>query len=140
MSTTLVASSLAAAAMAAGAAAPAQASTSYAAAQEASVVTAPNFNATGNWSLYQANGPVVRLNLTQDSNGKLYGTARWDNDMSTVNDGAVTDSNIAFSVHWGNGGRGRYVGSLTFDRRLSGSVYNPFNPSEQSTWLTSRTF
>jgi hypothetical protein len=140
MSKKLVATSLAAATMVAGTAIPVQASTIHAAAQVTSVAMVSDFNASGSWSLYQANGPIVRLNLTQDSNGILYGTARWDNDMSTVNEGAVTGSNISFSFHWGNGGRGRHVGSLTFDRRLSGSVYNPFNPSEQSTWLTNRTF
>ncbi|GHI40660.1 hypothetical protein [Streptomyces violascens] len=108
----------------------------------AATATVPSFFAGGTWMLYQSNGPVVTLNLTQDGSGQLYGSASCCGSVvGTIEYGAAVDgTSISFTIAWSNGSRGRYTGSLGADRRLSGFTFDLNNPSSQATWSTSRVF
>ncbi|MFF9896824.1 hypothetical protein [Streptomyces longispororuber] len=103
---------------------------------------APGFYAGGIWQLHQSNGITVTLDLAQDSAGNLYGSGRWGNVAGTVERGSAVDgTNIYFTIAWSNGPRGRYTGSLSADRRLSGLTYDANNPGGgQATWYTTQVF
>ncbi|UQX04491.1 hypothetical protein [Streptomyces sp. RerS4] len=102
-------------------------------------VRAPGFNAAGIWYVFQTNA-TVRVNLTQDGNGHLYGSVSSGNTSGTVRDGSVDGENIYFTVDWSHGPVGRYTGVRGPDRRLSGTTVDLRNPSSQATWFTERTF
>jgi hypothetical protein len=105
-------------------------------------VQAAGFYAGGTWVLYQSRGgSVVTLNLTQDSGGRLYGSASTPGMVGTLEVGAaVNGTSLEFIIDWSNGARGRYTGTLGSDRRLSGYTYDLNNPSSGSPWATTRTF
>ncbi|MEU9255290.1 hypothetical protein AB0D66_25980 [Streptomyces sp. NPDC048270] len=124
----------------AGLAAPAGA----AAASDAGVVrpvrAAPAFNAGGVWYLYQSNA-TVKVDLTQDGSGNLFGSVSSGNTVGTLENGGYVDGEkIYFTVRWNHGPRGRYTGERGPDRRLSGTTFDLNNPSSQATWRTDRTF
>ncbi|MEU7827621.1 MULTISPECIES: hypothetical protein [unclassified Nonomuraea] len=79
------------------------------------------------------------MNVTQDGNGRLFGTASWPGGVGTIEEGAVDGTHIFFTIGWSNGPRGRYEGSLGPDRRLSGTTFDLNNPSHQATWATTTT-
>ncbi|MFJ4686706.1 hypothetical protein [Streptomyces sp. NPDC088789] len=105
------------------------------------ITLAPGFYAGGTWQLHQSNGPVVTVNLTQDSSGRLYGSGYYGGTSGTIEYGAVVDgTSITFVLSWSNGARGRYTGNLGADRRLSGITFDLNRPSNQASWSTTRTF
>ena len=111
------------------------------AAQVVAPAAAPAFSAAGSWQLYQSNGVTDTLNVTQDSAGKLYGSAVAGSTVGTIATGSAVDgTSIAFTIAWSNGTSGRYIGNLGSDRRLTGYTYDLTNPSSQANWNTSRTF
>ncbi|MCJ0874323.1 hypothetical protein [Streptomyces sp. AP-93] len=99
----------------------------------------PAFNAGGVWYLYQTNA-TVRVDLTQDSSGRLFGTVSSGNTVGTLRDGSVDGENIYFTVGWSHGPIGRYTGVRGPDRRLSGTTFDLTNPSSHANWSTQRTF
>ncbi|GAA1536629.1 hypothetical protein GCM10009678_18800 [Actinomadura kijaniata] len=78
--------------------------------------------------------------MTQDGSGRLYGSASSSAGAGTIEQGAVEGTGISFTIGWSFGSRGRYVGSLGPDRRLSGTAYDLTIPSSQATWISDRTF
>ncbi|MCP3760208.1 hypothetical protein [Streptomyces sp. TBY4] len=100
---------------------------------------APAFNAGGVWYLYQTNA-TVRVDLTQDGSGRLFGTVSSGNTVGTLRDGSVDGENIYFTVGWSHGPVGRYTGVRGPDRRLSGTTFDLTNPSSHANWSTQRTF
>uniref|UniRef100_A0AAU2UWF0 Uncharacterized protein n=1 Tax=Streptomyces sp. NBC_00003 TaxID=2903608 RepID=A0AAU2UWF0_9ACTN len=120
--------------------APAADATTAIATPRAAHATAPAFNASGTWQLVQSNSTTTTLNVTQDGSGTLFGTASYSDAVGTIENGSVDGSNISFTIGWSNGLRGRYVGSLGFDRRLSGTTFDLTHPTSQATWFTPRTF
>ncbi|MFD7702830.1 hypothetical protein [Streptomyces caelestis] len=104
-------------------------------------VNAAAFNASGVWDIFQSNRYTVRVNITQDSAGNLFGTASSAGSVGTLEAGALVNGiTISFNIRWSNGARGRYEGSLGADRRLSGITFDLNKPSSQATWVTTRTF
>lgn len=120
-----------------GAAAPAGA-TPVTASRTVSVRSA-GFYAGGVWDIYQSNA-FLTVRLTQDDNGNLYGSAVQGDMVGTLLNGAVDGQNIYFTISWSNGAVGRYTGVRGTDGRLSGTTFDLNNPSNQATWVTSRTF
>ncbi|MFD4635518.1 hypothetical protein ACFVYR_32165 [Streptomyces sp. NPDC058284] len=120
--------------------APAAGATTVAPEHQASLTAAPGFYAGGTWQLVQSNSTTTTLNVTQDDNGRLFGTASYSNVVGTIENGSVDGPNISFTIGWSNGLRGRYTGSLGFDRRLSGTTFDLTHPGSQATWFTPRTF
>ncbi|MQS38988.1 hypothetical protein [Streptomyces katsurahamanus] len=105
------------------------------------IALAPGFYAGGTWQIYQSNRQVVTVNVTQDSSGRLYGSAYHGSTSATIEYGAVVDgTSISFNLSWSNGARGRYTGNLGADRRLSGITFDLNHPSSQATWSTTRVF
>ncbi|GAA1024319.1 MULTISPECIES: hypothetical protein [Amycolatopsis] len=103
--------------------------------------TAPAFNASGSYTLFQSNGVNATVNVTQDSLGKLYGSATTGRAAGTIESGASVDgTSIQFTIAWTNGPHGRYTGSLGADRRLSGFTFDLGHPESQATWATTQTF
>ncbi|MGK5553261.1 hypothetical protein ACSNOI_16745 [Actinomadura kijaniata] len=100
----------------------------------------PAFNASGNYQLFQSRGGTTRVNVTQDRSGRLYGSASSSAGVGTIEQGEVEGTSISFTIGWSFGSRGRYVGSLGSDRRLSGTTFDLTNPSSHATWITDRTF
>ncbi|MFJ2592141.1 hypothetical protein [Streptomyces erythrochromogenes] len=121
-----------------GLAAPASGATAAApaAVQE---IRAPAFHAGGVWYLFQSNA-TVRVDLTQDGAGRLFGTVSSGNTVGTLREGSVDGNNIYFVVGWNHGPVGRYTGVRGPDGRLSGTTFDLTNPSSQATWRTDRTF
>ncbi|MGB8943030.1 MAG: hypothetical protein WCD21_22740 [Streptomyces sp.] len=78
--------------------------------------------------------------MTQDGSGGLFGTTSYSDAVGTIENGSVDGSNISFTIGWSNGLRGRCVGSLGLDRRLSGATFDLTHPGSQATWFTPRTF
>jgi hypothetical protein len=101
---------------------------------------APGFYAGGIWQFYQSNGAVVTVNVTQDENGRLYGSAANDGASGTIEEGWVFGTEIYFVIGWWNGSRGRCVGTLGADRHLSGTSVDLTHPESQATWFTARRF
>ncbi|MEU6866807.1 hypothetical protein ABZ924_26700 [Streptomyces sp. NPDC046876] len=127
-------------ATAAGLAAPASAAGAAATAPSAvQSVRAPGFFAGGVWYIYQSNA-TVKVDLTQDAAGHLYGTVTSGNTVGTLRDGAVDGQNIYFTIGWSHGPVGRYTGVRGPDGRLSGTTFDLTNPSSQATWFTERSF
>ena len=120
--------------------APAAGAASVSSASRTATVAAPEFSVNGTWQFTQSGGITVTMNVTQDSSGRLFGTAAWSGAVGTIEEGAVEGRNIFFTVGWSNGARGRYTGSLGPDRRLSGTTFDLNNPSSQANWVTTRTF
>ncbi|WP_339155973.1 hypothetical protein [Actinomadura luteofluorescens] len=104
------------------------------------VLGAPAFNAGGTYRLFQSNGAEPQVNVTQDGSGRLFGTASVGGAVGTIEQGAVEGASISFTIGWSDGARGRYVGSLGSDRRLTGITFDLTHPSSQATWFTDRTF
>ncbi|MBZ9597642.1 hypothetical protein NRK68_20815 [Streptomyces yangpuensis] len=102
-------------------------------------IRAPAFNAGGVWYLFQTNA-TVRVDLTQDGAGRLFGTVSSGNTVGTLREGSVDGNNIYFIVGWNHGPVGRYTGVRGPDGRLSGTTFDLTNPSSQATWRTDRTF
>ncbi|WP_051700556.1 hypothetical protein [Streptomyces sp. NRRL F-4474] len=102
-------------------------------------IRAPAFNAGGVWYLFQSNA-TVRVDLTQDGAGRLFGTVSSGNTVGTLREGSVDGNNIYFVVAWNHGPVGRYTGVRGPDGRLSGTTFDLTNPSSQATWRTDRTF
>jgi hypothetical protein len=105
-----------------------------------SAALAPAFSAAGSWQLYQSNGFTVTLNVAQDGNGALYGSATDGSSVGTIQAGSVDATSIYFVIGWSNGATGRYTGSLGPDRRLSGTTFDVNHPTSQATWYTNQTF
>ncbi|MFC5744736.1 hypothetical protein [Actinomadura rugatobispora] len=103
-------------------------------------LAAPAFNASGTYQLFQSNGAAPRVNVTQDGSGRLFGSASFGDTVGTIEEGAVEGTSISFTIGWSSGARGRYVGSLGSDRRLTGVTFDLTHPSSQATWFTNRTF
>lgn len=120
--------------------APAAVAAPVVAAPRAALAAAPAFDASGTWQLVQSNSTTTTLNVTQDGSGRLFGTASYSNVVGTIENGSVDGSNISFTIGWSNGLRGRYTGTLGFDRRLSGTTFDLTHPGSQATWFTPRTF
>ncbi|MGW1728636.1 hypothetical protein ACWCQK_37880 [Streptomyces sp. NPDC002306] len=110
------------------------------AAAQAAPAAAPRFYAGGTWKLYQSNGPVVTMNVSQDTAGALYGSASCCGTPGTIRTGRVDGTSIYFVIGWSNGALGRYTATLGPDRRLSGYTFDINNPSHQANWNTRRTF
>ncbi|WP_441249410.1 hypothetical protein [Kitasatospora sp. McL0602] len=124
-----------------GLAAPAGAAAVTAAPRAVQSVRAAGFYAGGVWDLYQSNGSNARVNLSQDGNGHLYGSATSGDMVGTLQDGALVDGeHIYFTITWNNGPVGRYTGVRGADGRLSGTTVDLSDPSSQATWFTQRTF
>ncbi|MFD9374200.1 hypothetical protein ACFWBH_01450 [Streptomyces sp. NPDC059999] len=123
----------------AGLAAPASGATPAAASPVREVRAAPAYNAGGVWYLYQTNA-TVRVDLTQDSSGRLFGSVSSGNTVGTLREGSVDGENIYFTVAWSHGPVGRYTGVRGPDRRLSGTTFDLTNPSSHANWSTQRTF
>ncbi|MES9539434.1 hypothetical protein [Actinomadura sp. NPDC000600] len=107
---------------------------------QSAALAAPGFNAGGTYRLFQSNGATPQVNVTQDGSGRLFGTASGDNAVGTIEEGAVEGTSISFTIGWSNGSRGRYIGSLGSDRRLTGTTFDLAHPTSQATWFTDRTF
>jgi hypothetical protein len=120
--------------------APAAGATTVVSAPRAAIAAAPGFDAGGTWQLVQSNHTTATLNVTQDASGRLFGTASYSDAVGTIENGSVDGPNISFTIGWSNGLRGRYTGSLGFDRRLSGTTFDLTHPGSQATWFTPRTF
>ena len=120
--------------------APAASAAGVSSASRTAGVAAPEFSVNGRWQFVQSGGITVTMNVTQDSSGRLFGTASWSGAVGTIEEGAVEGRNIFFTVGWSNGARGRYTGSLGPDRRLSGTTFDLNNPTHQANWVTTRTF
>lgn len=82
----------------------------------------------------------MTVNVVQDVNGRLFGTASYSGGVGTIEEGSVDGASIFFTIGWSDGARGRYTGSLGPDRRMSGTTFDQNNPSHQATWFTTRTF
>ncbi|MEU7135739.1 hypothetical protein [Streptomyces sp. NPDC046261] len=110
----------------------------------ARVVKAPGFNASGTWTMYQSNLINATLTVTQDAQGNLTGTARKGSTTGsvtgTIEQGFVDGNYIYFVIPWTDGTRGRCIGSLGTDRRLSGVTTDVAHPTSQATWYTTQTF
>ncbi|MGI5205567.1 hypothetical protein ACQEU6_28800 [Spirillospora sp. CA-108201] len=119
---------------------PALAASAAPASAPSRVLAAPSFNASGVYQLFQSNGAAPRVNVTQDAGGRLFGSASFSDTVGTIEEGAVEGTGISFTIGWSNGSRGRYVGSLGSDRRLTGTTFDLTHPSSQATWFTDRTF
>ncbi|MFE1899404.1 hypothetical protein, partial [Streptomyces yangpuensis] len=91
-------------------------------------IRAPAFNAGGVWYLFQTNA-TVRVDLTQDGAGRLFGTVSSGNTVGTLREGSVDGNNIYFIVGWNHGPVGRYTGVRGPDGRLSGTTFDLTNPS-----------
>ncbi len=102
-------------------------------------VRAPGFYAGGVWYLFQTNA-TVRVDLTQDASGRLYGTVSSGSTVGTLREGSVDGNNIYFVVGWNHGPVGRYTGVRGPDGRLSGTTVDLTNPSSQASWYTQRSF
>ncbi|TQF02587.1 hypothetical protein E6W39_10335 [Kitasatospora acidiphila] len=122
-----------------GAAVAAPASAASTAPRAARAVRSAGFNASGSWDIFQTNA-TVHVNIRQDSDGSLYGSASSGNTVATLQDGAVDGENIHFTLAWSQGPLGRYTGVRGADGRLSGTTVDLHNPSSQSSWFTQRTF
>ncbi len=107
---------------------------------QAAPAAAPGLHVGGTWKLYQSNGPVVTMNLSQDSAGTLYGSASCCGNPGTIRSGRVDGTSIYFVIAWSNGALGRYTGNLGPDSRLSGYTFDINNPSSQANWNTRQTF
>ncbi|SNS47004.1 hypothetical protein [Actinomadura mexicana] len=103
-------------------------------------LAAPAFNASGIYTIFQSRGGNPQVNVTQDGSGRLFGSAVSGSTVGTIETGLVDGFTISFNIGWSNGARGRYVGSLGADRRLSGTTFDLNHPSSQATWSTTRTF
>ncbi|MEU3778447.1 hypothetical protein AB0F11_35655 [Streptomyces sp. NPDC032472] len=82
----------------------------------------------------------MKVDLTQDAAGRLYGTVSSGNTVGTLQDGSVDGQNIYFTIGWSHGPVGRYTGVRGPDGRLSGTTVDLTNPSSQATRFTERTF
>lgn len=109
-------------------------------ASRTAIAAEPGFSAQGRWQFIQSNVGAVTMNVTQDGNGRLFGTVSSSGGVGTIEEGSVQGPNIFFTVGWSFGARGRYIGSLGPDRRLSGTTFDLNDPSSQATWATTRTF
>ncbi|AZQ74941.1 hypothetical protein EKH77_30510 [Streptomyces luteoverticillatus] len=108
----------------------------------ARLVKAPGFNAAGTWSIYQSNVLIATLNVTQDAQGNLTGTASKSGSSATgtIDQGFVDGNYIYFVIPWSDGTKGRYIGSLGADRHLSGVSTDLAHPTSQATWNTTQAF
>ncbi|QCX74330.1 hypothetical protein C9F11_03135 [Streptomyces sp. YIM 121038] len=108
----------------------------------APLVKAPGFNVTGTWGIYQSNEIHATLNVTQDAQGNLTGTAAKAVGTATgpIEQGFVDGNYLYFVIPWTDGSKGRYIGSLGPDRRLSGVATDLSTPTSQADWNTVRTF
>ncbi|MFB6615025.1 hypothetical protein ACIGFK_39140 [Streptomyces sp. NPDC085524] len=118
-------------------AAPAGSTTAAPAAERSARV--PGFNASGVYDIYQSNA-TVRVDFSQDADGRLFGSVRSGNTVGNVREGAVDGQQIYFVIAWSHGPVGRYTGTRGPDGRLSGTTYDLTNPSSQATWRTERRF
>lgn len=100
----------------------------------------PGFNAGGTWTVHQSNGLHPTLTLQQDSQGNLTGNATEGTNQGTVTNGFVDGDYISLRVDWTDGRKGRFIGSLRADRRLSGVTTDLTNPTSHATWISDRTF
>jgi hypothetical protein len=98
------------------------------------------FRADGNWQIRQSNGYAIWLSLTQDSTGRLYGTASASNGPGTIYSGQVDGYSITFVIGWTNGSLGSYSGSLNSIRQLTGTTYDINHPWSSASWSSDRTF
>ncbi|WP_405977621.1 hypothetical protein [Streptomyces sp. NBC_00158] len=121
----------------AGLAAPATGATAAPAAERSA--RAPGFDATGKYDIYQSNA-TVRVDFSQNGEGRVFGSARSGNTVGTVREGSVDGQKIYFVIDWSHGPVGRYTGTRGPDGRLSGTTYDMTNPSSQATWRTDRQF
>ncbi|MEV0443816.1 hypothetical protein AB0I84_16430 [Streptomyces spectabilis] len=105
-------------------------------------VKAPGFDVTGTWGIYQSNEIHATLDVTQDAGGNLTGTAAKAVGTATgpIEQGFVDGTYIYFVIPWTDGSKGRYIGSLGPDRRLSGVATDLSTPTSQADWNTIRTF
>ncbi|GGR89968.1 hypothetical protein GCM10010252_31080 [Streptomyces aureoverticillatus] len=101
---------------------------------------APAFDASGTWGITQSNGLHPTVVVSQDALGNLTGTASVGSTTGTFEQGFVDGTYIEFVIDWNNGTRGRYIGELGSDRRLSGVGTDLAHPSSQTTWVSNRTF
>lgn len=121
----------------AGLAAPATSATGAPAAERPA--RAPGFHAGGEYDIHQSNA-TVRVDFSQDRDGRLYGSVRSGNTVGNVREGSVDGQQIYFVIAWSHGPVGRYTGTRGPDGRLSGTTYDMTNPSSQATWRTERRF
>ncbi|MCX5195698.1 hypothetical protein OOK31_17605 [Streptomyces sp. NBC_00249] len=121
----------------AGLAAPASGATTAPAAEQSARL--PGFNATGVYDIYQSNA-TVRVDFSQNAEGRLFGSVRSGNTVGNVREGSVDGQQIYFVIAWSHGPVGRYTGKRGPDGRLSGTTYDLTNPSSQATWRTEQRF
>ncbi|EPH41852.1 hypothetical protein ABT390_06010 [Streptomyces aurantiacus] len=101
---------------------------------------APAFDASGTWGITQSNGLHPTVVVSQDAQGQLTGTASVGSTTGTFEQGFVDGTYIEFVIDWSNGSKGRYIGDLGSDRRLSGVGTDLAHPGSQATWVSNRTF
>ncbi|MFJ3876560.1 hypothetical protein ACIPW5_03765 [Streptomyces sp. NPDC090077] len=99
----------------------------------------PGFDAGGVYDVYQSNA-TVRVDFSQNAEGRLFGSARSGSTVGTVREGSVDGQQVYFVIAWSHGPVGRYTGTRGPDGRLSGTTYDLTNPSSQATWRTERRF
>ncbi|GGO42089.1 hypothetical protein [Streptomyces lasiicapitis] len=107
------------------------------------LVKAPGFKVTGKWAIYQSNQIHATVDVTQDTQGNLSGTAK--KTTGTMVDGIIeqgfVDGNyIYFVINWEDRTKGRYIGSLGADRTLSGDSTDLSTPGSEAKWSTRQTF
>jgi len=93
-------------------------------------------NVAGQWMLKQDNGPRVFVDLKQDENGILAGSAHSGGAPGTVS-GRVSGTNVKFRVTWTNNNQvGDYAGVVTglLSYRLTGESVNANDPSIRADW------
>lgn len=92
----------------------------------------------GVWSIFQSNGPVVKVTL--DQNGEaLSGSAVYDGGNGTVTSGNVTNDEFFISVEWTRSSHGQYHGRFGNDGAITGITYDLNSPGNSATWNTGTT-
>jgi hypothetical protein len=93
-------------------------------------------NVRGPWDIFQSNGPVVRVTLSQnDQTGVLVGTA--SHEAGTVvgtAKGAMSGRSFQLTISWAGGAVGEYIGVVGAGDRVTGTGFEAGRPANVATW------
>jgi hypothetical protein len=97
-------------------------------------------NVSGDWSIFQSNGFVVQVHLTQDG-GLIFGSANTGSTSGEVRRGSsVNGGTFLLVIDWHNGTMGEYNGNVGLNGRLTGISFDLSHPESQASWFSDRTF
>lgn len=110
---------------------------------------------SGDWNIFQGNGFVVHVGLSQTAEGKLFGSASHSNGQvkskegdgvtgfvfqRPTPDGHLVGDRMELTITWDDGSKGVYSGNFLTDGLLQGVTHDANNLASQATWVSDQRF